>query len=262
VTTIPFSALRVRVCQPDGAWLWLPVSQSPYYLSLTQPAGRQIFEQYHEILRTHSPKSYPNEIDWDGFMELAGSIQRGFDLNLEPRVWIEDHGLERFQAPNGYVRDGQHRLSCLLHHTPEVADYRVCLNGHEQLVGILTPAVEHGLEIGAGNPHAGSLQDAIAGYPHGADWDERQSAMAAINDHLTECPHCGAWPRLSLQIDADDDECVVTWDRCSEDCPRAAAVDYYGDLTALAVDFPNDRHQPTAQTIPPQSRGENDAPKF
>jgi hypothetical protein len=93
--------LLVHVVQPDGKWLWLPVIESPYFITL-DTRERKPFDEYHTILKRESPESFRSEMSYDEFIFMANNFNA--DRVFVDNITTED-GIR--------VLDGQHRLSVL-----------------------------------------------------------------------------------------------------------------------------------------------------
>lgn len=96
--------LRVHVVQQNGLWMWLPVSSSPYYLTILHD-DKSYFENYHELLKKYSRHTFHKEISYKDFERLFLSIKDRFIFS-EPFI--------RSSPDNPYhILDGQHRLAIL-----------------------------------------------------------------------------------------------------------------------------------------------------
>lgn len=94
--------LKALVCDPEGNWPAVPLSQSPYYKALAT-GDRRHFDEYYERLRQFSP-AFEDELTWEGFSALAFSI---VTLGARPKK------MKDIRIEDGVILDGQHRLAAL-----------------------------------------------------------------------------------------------------------------------------------------------------
>lgn len=95
--------LKALVCDDQGNWPAVPLSESPYFKALVT-GDRSHFDAYFERLRQFSP-AFEDELDYEGFQALAFTIgTQGSRPKKMKTIQIED----------GLILDGQHRLAILL----------------------------------------------------------------------------------------------------------------------------------------------------
>lgn len=94
--------LKALVCDPEGNWPAVPLSESPYYKALAT-GDRRHFDVYYERLRQFSP-AFEDELTWEGFSALAFLIAT---QGARPKK------MKDIQIEDGVILNGQHRLAAL-----------------------------------------------------------------------------------------------------------------------------------------------------
>ena len=101
--------LKALVCDDQGNWPAVPLSESPYSKTLVT-GDRSHFDAYYERLRQFSP-TFGDELDYEGFQALAFTMGT---LGARPKK------MKSVRVEDGIIYDGQHRLAILLAlHGPE-----------------------------------------------------------------------------------------------------------------------------------------------
>lgn len=95
--------LKAMVCDEKGDWPAVPLSESPYFKTLTT-GDRCHFDAYYERLRQFSP-DFEDELDYNGFQDLAFKIG-----TIGPRP----KKMKDIEIVDGLIHNGQHRLAILL----------------------------------------------------------------------------------------------------------------------------------------------------